>query len=82
MAGKGMSVHAHEVNWYMTLTTRSTTFVPLDRRRQFELSLVCGQSPADGCAHVCFELLLLGREDGLRWFCAPCVVPIACDVAG
>ena len=77
MAGKGMSVHAHEVNWYMTLTTLSRTFVPLYRRRHFELSLVCGQSPADGRAHVCFELLLLGREDGPRWFCAPGMFPIA-----
>ena len=81
MVGESMSMLAHEVDRDVPLTTRSRTFVPLNGGWYFELSLMCCQSPANGCAHVSLKSLLLRREDWGRWFCLPCEVPIFGHIA-
>ena len=81
MAGESVSMLTHEVDRDVSLTTRSRTFVPFDGGRHVELPLMCCQSPANSCAHVGFKPLLFGREDGRRWFCLPCIVPIFGHVA-
>ena len=59
MPVKGMFVQTHEVEGNVSLATLSTTFVPYECGWYFEVALVGGESPANGCAHSFLKPLLL-----------------------
>ena len=58
MPAKGMFVEAHEVEGNVSLATLSTTFVPCKHGWHGEVTLMGGESPANGCAHSFLKPLL------------------------
>ena len=82
MPAKGVLVDAHEVEGYVSLATLNTTVVPLKCGWYWEVALVGGKSPADGCAHLSLKTLLFGGEHRRAGVRTASVFGVSCDIAG